>query len=97
TLGATLEVINLGTVNNPGALEGVKTYDLGPGTANFTQEPAMTEHQLALALHAGRHAAERAKLAGAQLFIGGDMGIANTTSATALACALLHLAPALVT
>ncbi len=92
-LGATLEVINLGTVNQLGPLDGVKNYHLGPGTANFTIEPAMDEHQLACALHAGRHAAERAKLAGAQLFIGGEMGIANTTAATALACALLNTAP----
>ncbi|MHB8741565.1 MAG: nicotinate-nucleotide--dimethylbenzimidazole phosphoribosyltransferase [Sulfuricaulis sp.] len=92
-LNATLEVINLGTVNNPGPLEGVKEYRLGPGTANFTQAPAMDESQLARALAAGRHAAERARLAKIQLFIGGEMGIANTTAATALACALLGLAP----
>ena len=92
-LNATLEVINLGTVNNPGPLEGVKDYRLGPGTANFTVEPAMSEHQLACALAAGRHAAERARLASTQLFIGGEMGIANTTAATALACALLGLVP----
>lgn len=92
-LGATLEVINLGTVHTAGALEGVKNYELGAGTANFTSEPAMTEHQLACALHAGRHAAERAKLDGAQIFIGGEMGIGNTTVAAALACALLKAEP----
>jgi nicotinate-nucleotide--dimethylbenzimidazole phosphoribosyltransferase len=92
-LGATLEVVNLGTVNHPDALDGVKNYDLGRGTANFTVEPAMTEHQLACALHAGRHAAERAKLGDAHVFIGGEMGIGNTTAAAALACALLDAAP----
>ena len=92
-LGATLEVINLGTVNDPGPLDGVKSYRLGAGTANFTREAAMSEHQLACALHAGRHAAERARLAGAHLFIGGEMGIGNTTAAAALACALLDAAP----
>jgi nicotinate-nucleotide--dimethylbenzimidazole phosphoribosyltransferase len=96
TLGASLEVINLGTVNDPGPVDGVKSYELGPGTANLTLEPAMTEHQVARALHAGRQAAERAKLAQAQLFIGGEMGIGNTTSATALACALLDVAPTLL-
>jgi nicotinate-nucleotide--dimethylbenzimidazole phosphoribosyltransferase len=44
-------------------------------------------------MHAGRHRAERAKLAGAQLFIGGEMGIGNTTAAAALACALLDARP----
>ena len=41
----------------------------------------------------GRHAVERAKLDNCQLFIGGDMGIANTTSATAIGCALLDVKP----
>ena len=92
-LGAQLEVINLGTVFDTGPVEGVKHYALGPGTANFTQEPAMSEHQSACALAAGRHAAERARLNGAQLFIGGEMGIGNTTAASALACALLDAPP----
>lgn len=92
-LGAKLEVINLGTVNDPGPLDGVVSLKLGPGTANLCQQPAMNEAQLARAVHAGRQAAERARLAGAQLFIGGEMGIGNTTSATALACALLNASP----
>lgn len=93
SLGAELEVINLGTVFDTGPLDGVKHYALGPGTANFTREPAMTEHQFACALAAGRHAAERARLKDCQLFIGGEMGIANTTAASALACALLDAPP----
>lgn len=92
-LNATLEVINLGTVNDPGPFPGVTNHALGPGTANMTRAAAMSEHQLANALHVGRHAAERAKLAGAHLFIGGEMGIANTTAAAALASALLNAAP----
>jgi nicotinate-nucleotide--dimethylbenzimidazole phosphoribosyltransferase len=93
TLGAALEVINLGTACETGPLDGVIRYELGPGTANFTLQAAMTEPQLAAALDAGRQAAERARLAGSQLFIGGEMGIANTTAATALACALLGTNP----
>ncbi|MEW5703556.1 MAG: nicotinate-nucleotide--dimethylbenzimidazole phosphoribosyltransferase [Pseudomonadota bacterium] len=92
-LGAELEVINLGTVDDPGPLEGVLNLSLGPGTANFCREPAMHEEQLFRALSAGRQAVERAKLAGARLFIGGEMGIGNTTTAAALACALLDEAP----
>ncbi|MEY6431331.1 nicotinate-nucleotide--dimethylbenzimidazole phosphoribosyltransferase [Thioalkalicoccus limnaeus] len=92
-LGARLEVVNLGTVVDTGALDGVTRCDLGPGTANFVIGPAMDEHQCVRALAAGRHAAERARLAGADVFIGGEMGIGNTTAAAALACALLS-APA---
>ncbi len=93
-LGAVLEVIDLGTATDTGPLHGVQRYGLGPGTANFTREPAMSEHQLARALAAGRHAAERARLQATQLFVGGEMGIGNTTAATALACALLDESPA---
>ncbi|MBK1699600.1 nicotinate-nucleotide--dimethylbenzimidazole phosphoribosyltransferase [Thiococcus pfennigii] len=92
-LGATMEIVDLGTVVDPGALAGVVRCDLGPGTANFVAGPAMDEHQCARALAAGRHAAERARLAGADLFIGGEMGIGNTTVSAGLASALLSLDP----
>ena len=63
----------------------------GNGTANFAHRPAMTQLQLEQALNAGRKAACRAQKKQADLFVGGEMGIANTTSATALACALLNV------
>jgi nicotinate-nucleotide--dimethylbenzimidazole phosphoribosyltransferase len=98
-LGATLEFIDLGTVVDlsgdylAGHLSGVRRLGLGAGTANFTREAAMTPRQLSHALQAGRDSAERAAAQGAQLYIGGDMGIGNTTSAAALGCALLGLEP----
>ena len=92
-LKAEMEVINLGTAFDPGTLKGVTNLSLGSGTANFAQQAAMTEQQLSRALEAGQQAAKRAHEAGAQLFIGGEMGIANTTSATALACVLLDESP----
>ena len=91
-LDATLEVINLGTIGD--ALSaGPHDVRLGAGTGNFVKEPAMTDAQLAGALEAGRQSVERALAAGAQLYIGGDMGIGNTTAAAALACALLAAKP----
>jgi nicotinate-nucleotide--dimethylbenzimidazole phosphoribosyltransferase len=92
-LGATLEVVNLGTVSDTGELPEVLQCNLGKGTANFTQAAAMTESQLAAALQAGNDSTARAAKSGATLFIGGEMGIANTTAAAALACALLNLQP----
>lgn len=93
TLGADLEVINLGTIEDIGPVSSVQEFRLGPGTANLAREPAMTERQLAEALRAGREAAERAGSAGVQIFIGGEMGIGNTTAAAALASALLGEMP----
>ncbi|WP_404366715.1 nicotinate-nucleotide--dimethylbenzimidazole phosphoribosyltransferase [Marinobacter sp.] len=93
SLGATLEVVNLGTVSALQPLPGVLDQAIAPGTANLAIQPAMTIGQVEAALTRGDKAAQRAADAGAQLFIGGDMGIGNTTSAAALACALLK-APA---
>ena len=88
-LGASLEVVDLGTVTPSLSLPGVLHLNVGPGTANFVQGPAMTAAQGQLALQAGRDSVLRAIASGAQLFIGGEMGIGNTTAASALACALL--------
>ena len=94
TLGAVLEVVNLGTVNDPGDLHNVVRAVIAPMTGNFTVGPAMTGMQLATALQAGR---ERILVSESiQLFIGGEMGIANTTSASAIACALLDESPQLL-
>ncbi len=92
-LGATLEVMNLGTINDPGALDGVSDRRIAPATANFVRAAAMNERQLVDALGAGREAARRAAGSSAHLFIGGDMGIGNTTAAAALICALLDRPP----
>ncbi|MDO1527747.1 nicotinate-nucleotide--dimethylbenzimidazole phosphoribosyltransferase [Fulvimonas sp. R45] len=92
-LGATLEVVNLGCVNDPGEIAGVRRAVIAPQTANFCTAPAMTPAQLDAALAAGADSVRQAVAAGAQLFIGGEMGIANTTAATALACALLDEPP----
>lgn len=92
-LQARLEVIDLGTVGGE-PLGGVHSYALGPGTANLTQGPAMSVAQCVAALDAGRASVERARQVRAGLYIGGEMGIGNTTAAAALGCALLDL-PAL--
>lgn len=90
-LGATLEVINVGTVGDPGAFENVLDRRVAAGTVNFCLAPAMTAAQLDAALAVGHEAAERAVADDADLFIGGEMGIGNTTAASAVACALLAL------
>jgi len=94
SLGAMLEVVNLGTVNDPGELPNVRRAIIAPQTNNFCERPAMSAVQLELALRAGADSAHAAQEAGAKLFIGGEMGIANTTAAAALACGLLRESPA---
>jgi len=82
---ASFEVVNLGTVVNLSAMDNVVDNTIMAGTSNFSQQAAMTIEQLSQAMQSGKAAVERAAANGATLFIGGDMGIANTTSATALA------------
>jgi len=88
--GAALEVIDVGTLA-PSPVAGVIQAQVACCTANFCQQPAMSAAQAHAALDAGAAACARAQAGGADLFIGGEMGIANTTAAAALACALLGL------
>lgn len=88
--GARLEVIDAGTLA-PAPLPGVRWAKAGDGTANFTQGAAMSAVQLEHCLDLGRDAVQRALGDGGDLFIGGEMGIGNTTSAAACGCALLGL------
>ena len=88
-LGAQLDVVDLGTVTPMLELAGVRHLQLGAGTANFATGPAMSDSQGLKALQAGRDSVLRAQAVGSELFIGGEMGIGNTASASAVASALL--------
>jgi len=57
------------------------------GTANFVKSAAMSTEEAQGALALGASCAEAASGRGAELLLGGDMGIGNTTSAAALLCA----------
>ena len=82
--GAAMTVVNLGTVSSTAHVPGVINHGLAPGTADFTQGAAMAEATLAAALAAGADAVAP----DSSLFVGGEMGIANTTSAAAVYAAL---------
>ena len=87
-LGASLSVVDAGTLA-PAPLAGVTTDKPRLGTRDFSQEPAMSGEDLSFALAAGQRAIGRATAGGADLVILGEMGIGNTTAATAMAAALL--------
>jgi nicotinate-nucleotide--dimethylbenzimidazole phosphoribosyltransferase len=82
---AQFEVVNLGTVVDLSAMENIVDNTIMPGTSNFSKQAAMTQEQLSQAMAAGKAAVDRAAANKVMIFIGGDMGIANTSSATALA------------
>lgn len=64
------------------------------GTRNFAVEPAMNLGEVQQAIHLGRQCAQEAS---GHLFLVGEMGIGNSTAATALLCAYTGRDPADVT
>jgi nicotinate-nucleotide--dimethylbenzimidazole phosphoribosyltransferase len=52
---------------------------------NLAAEPALTDDEVEVALTTGRRLAADAKVRGANVLVGGDMGIANTTPSACLA------------
>ena len=95
-LDAWLEVVDVGVAEPLEDCKEIIIARVGKGTANISKQSAMDETQLLTSLSAGSAAARRAVEYGAEIFLGGEMGIANTTSATAMACALLNVAPDLL-
>ncbi|MFV2058157.1 MAG: nicotinate-nucleotide--dimethylbenzimidazole phosphoribosyltransferase [Thiohalomonadales bacterium] len=96
-LGANLEVINCGTVTDPGEMLGVINKRICAGSANMCKSSALSSNQLVEALLLGRELVEIYTVRGIDLFIAGEMGIGNTTSAAAIACALLNKPAAVLT
>lgn len=72
-----------------GATMTVEALELDRPTADFTTGPAMMEAEVCAALSTGWNAVDPA----ADLLVVGEMGIGNTTSAAAIACALYGGAP----
>lgn len=89
-----LTVTNLGLVTPPSAwphpVDGVQFHDasLGPGTRDFTQEPAMTPMQCEASLEIGRQRVREAMKEGVRCLLLGEMGIGNTTAASACLAAV---------
>jgi nicotinate-nucleotide--dimethylbenzimidazole phosphoribosyltransferase len=76
------------------ALSGVLYRRIAPGTRNLAREAAMSVSQARAALEAGVEVARGAVASGATLIGIGEMGIANSTSATALLAAFTRIRPA---
>ncbi len=67
------------------------------GTRNLRQESAMTRGEVTAAILLGAQLAQQAIVNGADLVIAGEMGIANTTAASAVTARMLGQAPQAVT
>ncbi len=92
---AELVVVDAGSRKDLG-LPGIRSLRLGPGTANATLGPAMTIDAAERGLAAGVEIAAELAAAGVALLAVGELGIGNTTAASAVAAALLPAEPAAV-
>lgn len=96
-MGAALWVVDAGVIGafepHPQLLQG----KIAEGTADLSQGPAMSAEQAAAALALGARAAALAFDSGADLLAVGEMGIGNTTSASAIIAACTGRSAAEVT
>lgn len=90
--GADVLVTDIG-IRGALSCENVRARKIRNGTANFAREPAMTRQEALAALHEGIVWARECRDQGYSLLGVGEMGIGNTTTATAVCCALLGLSP----
>ena len=97
-LGITVKVVDLGVAHEfPAGLPGLLSHKIAYGTNNFIYAPAMTEAQTRQAIDVGISLATAAVREGAQLLGVGEMGIGNTTAATAMLSALSGITPDILT
>jgi len=94
---AALIVVDMGVAQPLGPIQGVRQHRIGPGTRNMVREPSMTIEQTYQAISVGAQIAQELADSGVSLIGTGEMGIANTTSASALVAALTQSQPADVT
>lgn len=86
--GCRVIPVDMGMLPHP-PVEGLIDRCIRPGTADMTEEPAMTREECIAAIEAGIRLAEEQKQAGTQLILAGEMGIGNTTTSAAVAAVLL--------
>jgi nicotinate-nucleotide--dimethylbenzimidazole phosphoribosyltransferase len=88
-----LHVVDVGVDADFQGVAGLHHHKVANGTRNMLQEAAMTNEEMAHALFVGAQLASEAAAAGQTLVAIGEMGIGNTTSASAITCALTGIAP----
>ena len=84
-------------VKGLGPVPGVLDRRVMDGTKDITQGPAMAWEEMEKALLTGMELVKSQKEAGAKLLLTGEMGIGNTTTASAMASVLLGEPPEKVT
>jgi len=87
---ADVFVVDAGMNTHP-MINGLISRPVADGTADITEQAAMTAEQCRKAVELGIDMVKELKEKGYTLIATGEMGIGNTTTAAALCCALLDL------
>ncbi|WP_040283111.1 nicotinate-nucleotide--dimethylbenzimidazole phosphoribosyltransferase [Tessaracoccus massiliensis] len=87
-LGAQVWVTNVGIASDVPEHPGIRQKLVRRGTRDFSVEPAMTREEAVAALEVGIATANEAVDGGADCLLTGEMGIGNTTPASALIAVL---------
>jgi nicotinate-nucleotide--dimethylbenzimidazole phosphoribosyltransferase len=85
---ARLHIVDVGVDADFYRAPGLLHHKIRNGTRNMLHEAAMSEGEVSRALTIGAQLADEAAASGATLVAVGEMGIGNTTSASAITCAL---------
>lgn len=94
--GAEVRVVDIG-VKVPVRGEGLVSRKVRAGTANMARGPAMTREEARRAVKVGIEVAREEIEKGARMLAAGDMGIGNTTAASAVTACLCARDPVEVT
>ncbi|MFH1477494.1 MAG: nicotinate-nucleotide--dimethylbenzimidazole phosphoribosyltransferase [Verrucomicrobiota bacterium] len=89
--GADVEVIDIGMAEDPGELKGLLRLNVKRGADNIARGTAMSMDEAMRAVIVGIERANQAADSHVTLMATGEMGIGNTTPATALLAVLLGL------
>jgi nicotinate-nucleotide--dimethylbenzimidazole phosphoribosyltransferase len=92
-VGAEIRVVDIGVDHDFAGVEGLVHAKVGRGTGNLARGPAMTREQALQAIEVGAGLAETAADEGVNLLGIGEMGIGNTTPASAILAAFTGLLP----
>lgn len=95
--GARVVVVDMGVRGPLAPHPRIRALRIGDGTRDFTVGPAMQQEQAVRAIEAGMQVAFEVIQQGATLIGIGEMGIGNTTAASALTAALTGASPIEVT
>jgi len=86
--GADVRVVDMGVDHVFGPIPGLINRKIANGTRNFAKGPAMTREQAVAAMEAGIELANGCREEGVAMVGTGEMGIGNTTSASAIIAAV---------